>query len=96
MYSVCMVSLWEYINDQILKLIRTIVLSFNIYFCCISGVITNRLSFLRNVFDASPLGRLTKFAFEDPDIKEEAANCYLFDFLHMMYKPIVKNELKVC
>ena len=59
------------------------------------GDITERLESLRSIFDASPLGILKKLAFEDPDDKEKAAKSYLDDFLHMMYKPVVKNELKV-
>ncbi|XP_046861644.1 E3 ubiquitin-protein ligase rnf213-alpha-like [Xenia sp. Carnegie-2017] len=61
----------------------------------VGGDITKRLESLRSIFDASPLGILIKLAFEEPDVKEEAAKNYLNDFLHMMYKPVVKNELKL-
>jgi hypothetical protein len=50
---------------------------------------------LRGAFYSSPLGQLLKPVFEDENIKEEAAKNYLDDFLHMMYKPIVKGELQV-
>ncbi|XP_046861659.1 E3 ubiquitin-protein ligase RNF213-like [Xenia sp. Carnegie-2017] len=61
----------------------------------VGGDITKRLESLRSIFDASPLGILKKLAFEGQDVKEKAAKSYLDDFLHMMYKPVVENELKL-
>ena len=50
---------------------------------------------LRGVFNASPLGAVLQPIFEDKGIKEEASVSYASDFLHMMYKPLVEDELQV-
>ena len=50
---------------------------------------------LRGVFNASPLGAVLQPIFENKGIKKEASESYASDFLHMMYKPLVQDELQV-
>ena len=47
------------------------------------------------MIDSTPLGSLLTRLFEDSSVKESAVMDYLHDFLHMVYKPMVEDEMKV-
>lgn len=50
---------------------------------------------LRGVVGSSPLGVVLKQFIDEEEVKDSAMMDYLHDFLHMVYKPIVVNEIEV-
>ena len=59
------------------------------------GVTSESLTALRFSFYQSTLGKLVISLFVDGKSKQEAAESYLEDFLHMTYRPVQESELQV-
>ena len=71
------------------------------YICILCGIVqfigvtSESLALLRFSFYESTLGKLVMPLFVDDKSKREAAESYLEDFLHMMYRPVHEGELQV-